>query len=444
MSSASPAPDRQAILDAERAVNEQYIDEIERLLKAQPDLIKQISVMQSQQWTTSDLPRPGIDRGATSAVIGRVALEEGHPYSDVMGRTFYVAGWRVEKDGFETVNWAAPIASLFFEGKSAKFEIASSVLGRRTFVLRLDDLVDFQDEVEASGASPFEVAARTLDIPSAPTRRKRSAEPAPADAPSPSDEDAPTEPDVEAEDLPLETAVAEIAAAAPLLLERAGELRAGDAVAKVMEMPKQGRMGVVLPTMQPDQYRLVSAAGTQPVIVQGQPGTGKTVIAAHRAVYLTSNERGDDRVARIAIVGPSDHYVEHVTPLISELKEPAAEIRVLSLPAMLRSIVGLRAQPKPGPIGWIESSWELGRTIDDFVRAMPDRPRTGRIDQRVRRVIEAMTAADASMVRDAEQLEWLRRLPNWAEMSGQTRYLPMLATVALALDPQRPATGSVT
>ena len=117
-------------------------------------------------------------------------------------------------------------------------------------------------------------------------------------------------------------------------------------------------MGVVLPTMQPDQYRLVSAAGTQPVIVQGQPGTGKTVIAAHRAVYLTSNERGDDRVARIAIVGPSDHYVEHVTPLISKLKEPAAEIRVLSLPAMLRSIVGLRAQPKPGPIGWIESSWD--------------------------------------------------------------------------------------
>lgn len=303
MSSTSPAPDRQAILDAERAVNEQYIDEIERLLKAQPDLIKQISVLQSQQWTTSDLPRPGIDRSATSAVIGRVALEDGHPYSDVMGRTFYVAGWRVEKDGFETVNWAAPIASLFFEGKSAQFEIASSVLGRRTFVLRLDDLVDFQDEVETSGTSPFDVAARTLDIPTAPSRRKRSAEPAPQ-PPTPSDQDAPAE--AEAEASPPETEVAEVATAAPLLLERAGELRAGDAVAKVMEMPKQGRMGVVLPTMQPDQYRLVSSAGTQPVIVQGQPGTGKTVIAAHRAVYLTSNERGAARVARIAIVGPSE------------------------------------------------------------------------------------------------------------------------------------------
>lgn len=437
MSNNAPTTDHQAILDAERAVNEQYIEEIERIIKGQPDLIKQISVMQSQQWTTSDLPRPGIDRGATSAVIGRVALEDGHPYSDVMGRTFYVAGWRVEKDGFETVNWAAPVASLFFEGKSAQFEIASSVLGRRTFVLRLDDLVDFQDELEAPGRSPFELSVPTLDIPTAPSRRMRSSEPARGVATETSGDDAPTEPElVDRDPAPAPAPAVEADTPGPIRLERAGELRAAEAVAKVMDMPKQGRMGVVLPTMQPDQYRLVSAPGPQPMIVQGQPGTGKTVIAAHRAVYLTSEEREGERVARIAIVGPSDHYVEHVTPLISELKEPAAEIRVLSLPALLKSIAGLRSQPKPGEIGRIESSWEIGRTIDDFVRAMPERPRSGRIDLRVRRVIEAMAAADASVIRDSETREWLRGLPDWSDLSEQMRYLPMLATVALALNPR--------
>ena len=211
MSSASPAPDRQAILDAERAVNEQYIDEIERLLKAQPDLIKQISVMQSQQWTTSDLPKPGIDHGRDLGRDRPRRLGGGPPVLRCHGSNVLRRRLAGRKGRIRNRELGRPIASLFFEGKSAKFEIASSVLGRRTFVLRLDDLVDFQDEVEASGASPFEVAARTLDIPSAPTRRKRSAEPAPADAPSPGDEDAPTEPDVEAEDLPLETVVAEIA-----------------------------------------------------------------------------------------------------------------------------------------------------------------------------------------------------------------------------------------
>lgn len=430
MSNQTQSVDHQAVLDAERAVNEQYLQEIERLLREQPDLIKQIAVVQSQHWTTSSLPQPGIDRGATAAVIGRVALEDGHPYSDVMGKTFYVAGWRVEKDGFETVNWAAPIASLYFEGRAADFPIASSLIGRRTFVLRLDDLVDYADELERGAADPFAAAIRELQIPAAPPRRRPKPEPTPQREPVGEPEgDAAPEESVEAAPEP-----------SPKTIEPSDDrlvgLRAADAVVKVMEMPKQGRMGAVLPTMQPDQYKLVAAAGDRALVVQGQPGTGKTVIAAHRAVYLTSGERADDRVARIAIVGPSDHYVEHVTPIVSELKEPGAEIRLLSLPAYLRSIAGLRAHPKPGPIGYVESSWALGRTIDDFVKSMANRPTKGRIDGRVRQVVEAMRRATESEVADTEMREWLHNLPDWNTIIGQMRYLPMLASIALALDPR--------
>lgn len=422
--------DRQVVLDAERAVNEQYLDEIERVLEEQPHLVKQISVVQSQHWTTSSLPRPGIDRDATTGVIGRVALESDHPYSDLMGQTFYIAGWHVENDGFETVNWAAPIASLYFEGRSSGHEIASSVTGRRTFVLRLTDLVDYSDEIEAGVADPFEGRARVLEIPAAPTRRRPSVQP--ADEEKPQLEPEATEREEPPTIEPSEPAAVETAGEVESRLE---QLRAADAVDKVMQMPKQGRMGAVLPTMQPDQYQLVAAAGNRGLVVQGQPGTGKTVVAAHRAVYLTSEERNPERITRIAIVGPSDHYVEHVTPLISELKEPGAEIRVLSLPALLRRIAGLRTYPKPGPIGRIESSWELGRVIDGFVRSMPGRPTSGRMDQRVRRVVEAMKQANESEIGDAEILAWLRNLPDWNEISGQTRYLAMLATVALSLDP---------
>jgi DNA helicase-2/ATP-dependent DNA helicase PcrA len=430
MTNNSSEPERQPVLDAERAVNEQYLQEIERLLAEQPHLMKQISIVQSQQWTTSSLPRPGIDRGATAAVIGRVALNEDHPYSDTIGHTFYIAGWRVEKDGFETVNWAAPIASLYFEGRASEFPIASSVVGRRTFVLRLDDLVDYSDELESGVEDPFTGRARDFQIPTAPSRRRSTAAPTPEERPQPepllpgpeTEEERPTEgPQPPKRGTPD---------------HRLARLRAADAVVKVMQMPKHGRMGAVLPTMQPDQYQLVSAAADQAIVVQGQPGTGKTVIAAHRAVYLTSGERKAGRITRIAIVGPSDHYVEHVAPIISELKEPASEIRVLSLPALLRSICGLRAHPKAGPIGHTESSWALGRTIDDFVRSMPDRPRSGRMDQRLRRVVEALSQATEAEVSDNETLEWLRNLPGWNEISGQVRYLPMLATIAVALDPR--------
>ena len=425
MSDARDGQDHQAVLDAERAVNEQYLSETERLLAKQPHLVKQIAVVQSQQWTTSSLPRPGIDRRATTGVIGRVALEDGHPYSDVMDRTFYIAGWHVAKNDFETVNWAAPIARLYFEGRSSGHEIAPSVTGRRTFVLRLADLVDYSDEIETGVADPFKGEARALEIPAAPTRRRPTAQLTEEEQPPAEPEAA--EPDDSPEPVEVETARE--------VETRLEDLRAADAVDKVMQMPKQGRMGAVLPTMQPDQYSLVTAAGSRGLVVQGQPGTGKTVVAVHRAVYLTSERRESERVVGIAIVGPSDHYVEHVAPIISELKEPGAEIQILSLSALLREVAGLRSIPKRGPIGRVESSWDLGRAIDSFVRSMPMRPASGRMELRVRRVVEAMKHANESEIAETEIRTWLRSLPSWNEISGQARYLPMLATVALSLNP---------
>ena len=417
------------ILDAERAVNEQYLNEIERLIQNQSQRVRQIAVVQSQRWTNSSPLRLGIDRGAITGVIGRVALKESHPYSDMMDETFYIAGWYVKEDGFEAVNWAAPIASLFFEGRSSRHEIAQSVTGRRTFVLRGADLVDYADEIETGVNNPFEGMERSLAVPAAPTRRQHPVQPVQSEKhrSTPKSTEPEEEPSISTTDSEKTESMGEVNA-------RRRGLRAVEAVVKVMKLPKRGRMGAVLPTMQPDQYQLVAAASDRGLVVQGQPGTGKTVVAAHRAVYLTSEERGAERVARVAIVGPSDHYVDHVAPLISELKEPGAEIQVLSLPALLRKVSGISLNSKPGDIGRVESSWELGRVIDSFVRRMPDRPVSAPMDQRVRRVVEAMQRADSSEIGDAELLTWLRGLPRWNALSGKTRYLPMLATVALALD----------
>ncbi len=422
---------RRAVLAAERAVNEQYLREMECRLTEQTRRYKQIAVTRSQRFTSSTPLQPGSNRGRIAAVIGRVALTDDHPYSDEMGQTFYIAGSRLVKDGFETVNWAAPISSLYFEGRSSGHEIASSVTGRRTFVLRLNDLVGYSDELEAGvAADPFEGQARALEIPEAPIRRQGTVRP--------TEEKKPRQEPEAAEFDELQTIEQSETFATETVGEvetRWGGLRAADAVDKVMRMPKQGRMGALLSTMQSDQYRLVAAAGDRGLVVQGQPGTGKTVVAAHRAVYLTSDERKSERIARVAIVGPSNNYVEHVAPIISELKEPEAEIQVLSLPDLLHRVAGLRSFPKPGLIERIESSWELGRAISGFVRSMSDVPMSGSIEQRVRRVVEVLKRADVSEIGDPEILAWLRGLPNWNEISGRVRYLPMLATVALSLDP---------
>jgi hypothetical protein len=426
---------RRRVLDAERSVNEQYREEIQRKLDEQPGLFRQIGVIQSHHWTRSDLPNPSLDRRAITAVIGRVALEDDHPDSAILGQNFYIAGWRLEMDGFETINWAAPIASLFFKGSKSEDALASYLLGRRTFVLQLDDIVDFEDEVESEGIEPFAAKGRSLEVPEAPTRRRpptgqsATGGQAPGPAPTSPSDAAPQPADGQAAGDGAEQGAEEESTS-----DRLQGLRAAEAVAKVMEQPKQGRMGTVLPTMQPIQYELVSASGGEPLIVQGQPGTGKTVIAAHRAVFLTSAERKGSRVARVAVVGPSDHYVDHIAPIIAELKEPDAEIRVYSLPGLLASFAGLRTQPKIGPIGRIESSWELGRAVASFVEGMSNRPTKGPMDRRVRVVTDALRSARADQIPDPEIRDWLRDLPIWSELSTQVRYLPMLATIGLSLD----------
>jgi DNA helicase IV len=58
------------------------------------------------------------------------------------------------------------------------------------------------------------------------------------------------------------------------------------------------------------------------------------------------------------------------------------------------------------------------------------------MDRRVRQVIEAIPQADLSAIRDDEIRSWLRGLPDWTELSSQARYVPSLATVALALNPR--------
>jgi DNA helicase-2/ATP-dependent DNA helicase PcrA len=447
----------QATLDAERAVNEQYRSTMERMLAAQPHLTNPLSVTRSQVWTTSSLPRPGVGRDITAPVIGRVALEDDHPYSDHLGQTLYVAGWRVEEDDFETVNWAAPIAGLFFEGRSSGYELAPALSGVRTFVQYLDDLIDFSDEIEDGQGDPFVGSVRDLNIPEAPTRRRPRAATLPdttptvtapippessevADLEHPSDSDGVPRPGRKAPPKLVDPPSEEQVPLSELPRKEPGNrpirLRAESAVQTVMELPKEGRMGSILPTMQPDQYRLVAAPADRAIIVQGQPGTGKTVIAAHRAVYLSSTERADKKITRIGVLGPSEHYVGHIAPSIAELREPGADIEVRSLPDLLRSICGLGALPKPGITSYIDSSWKLGQVIDQFIRSMPERPEADRMELRVRMVVEALTEATESDIADTDVLDWLRLLPKWTEVAAQARLLPMLATIALALDPR--------
>ncbi|MGW8482034.1 RNA polymerase recycling motor ATPase HelR [Microbacterium sp. NPDC055903] len=81
------------------------------------------------------------------------------------------------------------------------------------------------------------------------------------------------------------------------------------------------RMRDVLATIQGDQDAIIRADAKGPLVVDGGPGTGKTVVALHRAAYLLY---ADPRIAaggRILVVGPHEPYLAYVDDVLPSLGE---------------------------------------------------------------------------------------------------------------------------
>ncbi|MEE2044831.1 helicase, partial [Nocardiopsis tropica] len=72
----------------------------------------------------------------------------------------------------------------------------------------------------------------------------------------------------------------------PLDGSGAGELVGEGALLAALGERRTGRMGTAAATLQREQDEVVRADSRGPLVVQGGPGTGKTVVALHRVAYL--------------------------------------------------------------------------------------------------------------------------------------------------------------
>lgn len=94
-----------------------------------------------------------------------------------------------------------------------------------------------------------------------------------------------------------------------------------DAAAESIAAPRQGRMGDIIATIAADQDRIVRSPLNRVTVVQGGPGTGKTVVALHRAAWLLYTHR--DRLARdgVLVVGPSHAFLRYIDQVLPSLGE---------------------------------------------------------------------------------------------------------------------------
>jgi DNA helicase IV len=84
---------------------------------------------------------------------------------------------------------------------------------------------------------------------------------------------------------------------------------------------RTGRMGDVVATIQAEQDRVIRASLQGVLVVQGGPGTGKTVAALHRAAYLLYTHRRTLERRGILVIGPNATFLRYISQVLPSLGE---------------------------------------------------------------------------------------------------------------------------
>src|SRR6201994_1416603 len=84
---------------------------------------------------------------------------------------------------------------------------------------------------------------------------------------------------------------------------------------------RTGRMSDVVATIQAEQDRVIRSSLSGVLVVQGGPGTGKTVAALHRAAFLLYTHRRTLERRGVLIIGPNATFLRYISQVLPSLGE---------------------------------------------------------------------------------------------------------------------------
>lgn len=158
-------------------------------------------------------------------------------------------------------------------------------------------------------------------------------------------------------------------------LERHAALDDQSAFIASLGSNRSPRMRDVLATIQADQDAIIRAGSRGALVVDGGPGTGKTVVALHRSAYLLySDPRLGHRRGGVLFVGPHQPYLAYVADVLPSLGEEGVQT------CTLRDLVaeGAAAATETDPdVALLKSSAHMVKAIERAVRFYEEPPAQG-------------------------------------------------------------------
>ncbi len=142
-----------------------------------------------------------------------------------------------------------------------------------------------------------------------------------------------------------------------------------------LDASRSARMRDVLGTIAADQDAIIRAGSAGALVVDGGPGTGKTVVALHRSAYLLyADPRLGHRRGGVLFVGPHQPYLAYVADVLPSLGEEGVQT------CTLRDLVaeGTAAVIETDPqVARLKSSADLVHSIEPAVRFYENPPAKG-------------------------------------------------------------------
>jgi DNA helicase IV len=174
-------------------------------------------------------------------------------------------------------------------------------------------------------------------------------------------------------------------------------------------------MHSIVATIQAEQDKAIRAPSRGVVSISGGPGTGKTVVALHRAAYLLYTDRRRYEGGGVLIVGPSGVFMRYIERVLPSLGETAVALRSLG-----EVVDGVRAVRHDEPaIADVKGSARMAEVMRRTARQQaPGSPTEFRIFWR-----------DDSIVLDRGVLGRLRR--QLMSHGRRNRQLPRVASTLL-------------
>jgi hypothetical protein len=135
------------------------------------------------------------------------------------------------------------------------------------------------------------------------------------------------------------------------------------------------QMRDVLATIQADQDAIIRASSRGPLVVDGGPGTGKTVVALHRAAYLLYSDPhlGEGR-GGVLFVGPHRPYLAYIADVLPSLGEEGVQTCTLQDLVSEGAAAAVETDPE---VALLKSSAAMVEAIEPAVQLYEEPPTEG-------------------------------------------------------------------